>query len=501
MGIGLPTGLAATIYGMASLSMAYFLLRRFPERFLFHRILVFAGVTCALVHLLPEPWMSLIALTLLLPAFRPKENYFIPGMFVAFLLLMPDHLAFDIPFPGIAYLLEYRWWLPLILLFLFRLRRRSDVSFNGVDICFCLYLALIVVLDFRHVPITSGMRRAFYTIVLNAGPYFLLSRGVFSVAHLRVLLDSLFVTSVILAAYAALSQFAHWDFMAGPAWYADYRMGGLLRIGVTMSTGLLGFTCGLGAIILWIYRKRYGLSWPVFLTLNGILLLGVLSSGARVAIVATAVTAVFVFLFRYLTALRYRLAVGGTLLGSGALLERAMSFNTSGLDEIGTFEYRQGILRASIDVIRETPFFGRVDFLDSWRLAHLVQGQGIVDIVNRYLQIALEYGLIATGLFIAAYVIALGKCVARWRSGDFLKAGAAATPVEVPFVFSVLVGYVFFIATTSNTSYVGAFGTIILAIVRATAELPRKPAVHRDTSQVPHGVHAWHVPARAERDS
>lgn len=483
MGLGISAGLAATVYGTFSLIFAAFLLRRFPDKVLRNRLLTFAFFACALTHLSPDPSITLIALSVILVGFTKAPPRLIPAMYLGMLLVVPDWLAFEIPFPGIAYLLEYRWWLPLAIIFLTRLPRRPT-PWNSVDTLLIIFTLWVIVLDFREVSVTTGMRRAVVTGLLVLVPYFLLSRGFRSPDQFRHVTDGFFVTAVVLASYAATSQVLQWDFMAAPWWHADYRMGGLLRLGVTMSTGLMGYICGLGLIILFINRNRYALGLPVLFGLFAIFVLAILSSGARVAIAAIALTAFMIPLIKLLDTKRFRIIVLTALLASGIVLERAVSFDPSSLDETGTFEYRQEILKASIDVIMDSPIFGQVDFIESWRLAHLVQGQGIIDIVNRYAQIALQYGLIAMFLFIATFTLALDNYVAAWRGSQ----RPLPVPVDVGFPFAVLVAYMFFIATTSDTSYVGLFGTIVLALVRAAA------TVAPNATQPPTTVSGYQTP-------
>jgi len=75
-----------------------------------------------------------------------------------------------------------------------------------------------------------------------------------------------------------------------------------------------------------------------------------------------------------------------------------------GETETGTVDYRVDLFHSSIPVIMQNPLFGDKHFLSNPGLQHLIQGEGIIDVVNTYLQIGLEYGLIATGLFILIYI-------------------------------------------------------------------------------------------------
>jgi O-antigen ligase len=60
--------------------------------------------------------------------------------------------------------------------------------------------------------------------------------------------------------------------------------------------------------------------------------------------------------------------------------------------------YRQKLLEISSAVIMQRPWFGAFDFYLLPEMQELKQGQGIIDVVNTYLNVGLERGL--TGLFL-----------------------------------------------------------------------------------------------------
>ena len=70
----------------------------------------------------------------------------------------------------------------------------------------------------------------------------------------------------------------------------------------------------------------------------------------------------------------------------------------------GSGEYRERLAQRSWDIIQQHPFFG--DQLAYQKMEDLRQGQGIIDLVNSYAQVALFYGI--CGLTLFAGVIAFG---------------------------------------------------------------------------------------------
>ena len=55
-------------------------------------------------------------------------------------------------------------------------------------------------------------------------------------------------------------------------------------------------------------------------------------------------------------------------------------------------------------VINRSPFFGSVDFLKEPEMLEMIQGEGIVDVVNTYIGIALMYGYVGLVLFIVVFL-------------------------------------------------------------------------------------------------
>jgi O-antigen ligase len=67
------------------------------------------------------------------------------------------------------------------------------------------------------------------------------------------------------------------------------------------------------------------------------------------------------------------------------------------------------LLEVSIEVIKQNPLFGAPDVMQLPVMQQLRQGEGIIDIVNSYLGIALDSGLVGLSLFTGVFIaVALG---------------------------------------------------------------------------------------------
>jgi O-antigen ligase len=65
--------------------------------------------------------------------------------------------------------------------------------------------------------------------------------------------------------------------------------------------------------------------------------------------------------------------------------------------------YRQRLFDISLELIERDPWIGSVNYLSTPEMMQLIQGEGIIDLVNTYIQIALFSGLVGLGLFAGCF--------------------------------------------------------------------------------------------------
>jgi len=68
-----------------------------------------------------------------------------------------------------------------------------------------------------------------------------------------------------------------------------------------------------------------------------------------------------------------------------------------------TVSYRQELFRISMLVIRQNPWFGTFDAMANPLMEQLRQGEGIIDLVNTYIAVALSYGVVGLAFFAGAF--------------------------------------------------------------------------------------------------
>jgi hypothetical protein len=90
-------------------------------------------------------------------------------------------------------------------------------------------------------------------------------------------------------------------------------------------------------------------------------------------------------------------------------------------------EYRQRLFEYAINVILNNPFFGSYDFMFKLADQGMVQGQGIVDLVNTYIAIGLSGGFTALLLFAAIIALPTFRLWRGHRLKDFQDPQSAQT--------------------------------------------------------------------------
>jgi O-antigen ligase len=75
-----------------------------------------------------------------------------------------------------------------------------------------------------------------------------------------------------------------------------------------------------------------------------------------------------------------------------------------GMVEVENITYRQRLIDNAVIVIQRTPWLGSFDYRSTPQMQSMTQGQGIIDIVNTYIGVALSFGLNGLTLFVVFFV-------------------------------------------------------------------------------------------------
>lgn len=152
----------------------------------------------------------------------------------------------------------------------------------------------------------------------------------------------------------------------------------------------------------------------------------------------------------------------------------------SGSDTEGTSSYRLEILQGGIEVVRKNLIFGNNQAIRQGEMSDLVQGQGIVDVVNSYLQVAMDGGLFLLACFLAVPLAGVLR-YARFRPARGTSARLLAD-VALAQTLGILGALLVTSLTDKNLLYVVLLSGLLLGSLQRS-ESPRKPVP--DSSSIP----------------
>ncbi|WP_375202089.1 O-antigen ligase family protein [Hyphococcus sp.] len=438
----------------------------------------------AIAFLLADASLTFIALFMLLAAAgaaSPRGGVF---LYIAVMPALPAGLLYDVPMPGLNYLitLDYPKLAALVLLgpaFIKASFTRAPAHFRGIEHLLLFFVLFTGLMAFRDLPFTSVLRTIFDLFVLVYLPFIAISRTLITQKDIDWALRAFFASFLMLAVIGVISTLRSWNYYAsigegsfGKA-YFDVR-NGLLRVSATMIPSLLAALTSAGLILALVLRARKEIS-PLFAYISiGILGFTCFATGARGGWLAAIACVAAYFVFYYggaaLRRLAYAAAIICVLVGFSLIFSDSDVLN----DEYGTVNYRAELIRTSVAQIQERPLFGASDIFNLPRFQHLRQGEGIIDLVNAYIQIVLFYGLVGLGTLLGAH--ALGA-MGGLRELNELPRPRDLTPAQaeqrrtVAFLLAMQGGYLVLIATISFVAQVPHYGYLILAALVAQARI------------------------------
>lgn len=388
----------------------------------------------------------------------------------AYCLLLLAVPAADLVVPGFGlinflFILNQPRLLALLLLapaaiVLSRQRGTVQLGSTAADKCLLAFLLLTAVMQLRESNITSTLRNCFYILIDIFLPYYVASRAVQRQADAKQVLWAFVAGTAVLGLLGLFETLRHWNLYSamtsslGLHWgYTGYLgRDGMAR--ASASTGqpiILGYvmTVGLG---FWLYlnagqKLSLRSAAPMLMISAG--LLASLSRGPWVGAAAMVLT--FAATGRNGMRKVFQIVLGAiALLGLMAAVgvgQRAFDLLPFiGNVDTGNITYRQRLFDNAWVVINRNLWLGSTDYMQTPEMQSMIQGQGIIDIVNSYVRVALDYGMFGLVLFVGFFV------VIAWQLWNALK--------HLPFddenrtlgrsMLAVLVGILTIITTASS---------------------------------------------------
>lgn len=359
------------------------------------------------------------------------------GLYFALLFVAPPAVAI-VPGLGLVNFLfvltQYRL-LALVLLLplaiaLFQRSSTAKIGQSPVDWMVIGYLLLISALNFRGTNLTSGLRDALTYFIDIFLPYYVVSRSLKDMDGFRHALLGFVLGGMVLSALAAFEVLRNWHLynaLLGALGLNRMEFGMYLyRANLLRPIGTVGNSIVLG------YIAMVALGYFMFLkdelksryqVIAGFALLGagVLASLSRGPWVG-AMALLMLYLVTGPQAVRklFRLTLFTaiavfmlSLTSRGQVLLDMLPF-VGQVDDFNV-QYRANLLTTALPVVERNLWFGSVDYLQAPELQVMIQGEGIIDIVNSYLGVALQAGLVGLFFFVGMFVLALKNVRQAYR--------------------------------------------------------------------------------------
>lgn len=433
----------------------------------------------------------------------PKDAAQRLAYFCAVVPAAPVAILWSIPFPGINYLtsLSYSGLTSLVLLTPLAVRKsdgekspaKSQVP--AVFVFGILYLMLCMALDFRETTVTNGLRHSI-DHWLTFGLLLVAFRKLAGNPNvIKAVPVGLLIASTMLCLVGAVQAYTSWTFydvisselVASVRSHIAFMRGNTLRLPSTQDPIPFGVALGVsGSLICWSYyiaeRKRI-FTHALLFALSIVCISGTDSRGGLLALMAT-ITVIVLYSKRLRSGRGFLMALGVIAVAIVLLFLDPMQYFMS-VDQYGTFEYRVRVFEISMQAISYQPFFGSPNFHPI--LEQLRNYDGIIDIVNTYVQIPIRYGVVGLIFFAGAGIAAARSLL---RSADVMaEVGDESAEFTYRALAAFSIGLLVAIATVSLLGILVHYYWVLVGFASAcyapVRALPNKSAFPTSSSARP----------------
>jgi hypothetical protein len=408
------------------------------------------------------------------------------ALFFILLFAAPSVKVLIPGFAGINTLMEINYARVLVIALLIPILltggivRKNVHAFAAPDWLIVSYVLLTSALEFRNTEVTNVLRVATVQLLDVLVPYFAFSRAVTSMADFRKVCIAVVIGLLPNALIAVFEIAKYWHVYMGivNSWggivlspYAE-RDGLLRAFGSASGSIILGYILMVAIGCMLVVRHTM-LSRRTEMIALVILAAGLVASLSRGPWVGTGV-----LLVMYVATGPNAVTNLGKLAAIGIVTMAALLLTPVGqklLDflpfvgtvDVGNVDYRKQLFESALIVIQRNLWIGSVDFRLAPEMQELIQGQGIIDIVNHYLKLALDYGLVGLGCFLAFFatiLIGLRRVLkfSTFRNSELNVCARAA--------MSTLLAILVTLGTASSIDFIPyvywSFGGLCVALVR-----------------------------------
>jgi O-Antigen ligase len=280
------------------------------------------------------------------------------------------------------------------------------------------YMFFYVGLYLRDTTFTDTARQGVYVFLETFLPYYVISRSIKTKAQMNYALFSFVTIAFVIAFIVALESTKHWLLYASLAnalgakfGYGGYisRASSLRAIGSLAHPIILGLymTVSLG---IYLYLSQF-IQKPLFKRLGYFVLtvglLAPVSRGPWTGAVAMLITYILlgpkaikrISTFVFICSICF---VSLFFVPNGQKYLDLIPFY--GKTDKVNIDYREKLFHNSMAVISKNPMFGSINYLETPEMQEMIQGEGIIDLVNFYIALLLERGYTGLMLFVGAFI-------------------------------------------------------------------------------------------------
>jgi O-antigen ligase len=410
--------------------------------FLSQNYWVFAAIVVVTCHVAKAHDLDSIPLFLFLCLALPQFSVEIPGAL------------------GIRYFVNIDYLRILTLMFLlpvcfreYAKAKKNKLKTNGADILIAIYFVYTTALSLRHTDVIGFGREVFNFSVDVIIPYYAISRSLKTLADIQKALLYFVMGGTVIAALAAFEYLRSWLLYSSHPqalgqYFSVFYLGraGSIRAQATSGQAIvLGYTVG---IVLLCYCSffRIGSNKKQQAIVLFILAFGTIASlskgpwvGLAFGLLVLLFTSENLFrnLLKSLTIL-IPIIVAMVTTDVGNSVMGYLPF-VGTVDE-GSATFRQLLFDESIKIILDYPIFGSTDYLP--RLEILRNGSdGIIDVTNTYISIALNFGLLGLLIFILFFTVIIVRIGHRMgnSNADYHQIGRILISIIIFIAFTITI--------------------------------------------------------------
>lgn len=374
--------------------------------FLSQNYWVFAAIVCLLTMMVAKKDSNPIALFFFICLALPQIKVEVPGI------------------AGIRYILDVdylRIITATILIPVCITERKKALKTKrrnvAPDLILAAYLIYLLILNIQNDSFTANIRLMLSQVLDIVIPYYAISRYIKSAAQFKEVFISFSIGAMLAAVLGIFEFYKSWILYAtagdalGVPWEPGYLVRGdyIRAIGTSGQAIVFGYVLAI-AISLYICISHTFKSSRLYVLGLAILFGGVVAPLSKGPWVSLAIAGFFLLVTSEDVAKNSIKSAAFVLVcvflafatDNGANIISYLPF-VGDLDE-GSATYRQLLFEKSLLVIWDNPLFGTTNYRGE--LEELRNGQGIVDLVNTYIVIALHSGILGLGLFACFFALA-----------------------------------------------------------------------------------------------